>query len=43
MDFSLLSLDKNAIKKPRPEQIFTTETMLPISEIRGDTIVLKDG
>jgi hypothetical protein len=43
MAFSLLSFEKKAMKKSKPEQLFSTENMLPISEIRGDTIILKDG
>lgn len=31
------------MKKSKPENQFNTESMLPISEIRGDTIILKDG
>lgn len=42
MDFSLLSFEKNKIKKISPEELFNTESMLPISEIRGDTVILKD-
>jgi len=43
MDFKLLSFEKKAMKKSKPEQLFSTENMLPISEIRGDAIILKDG
>ncbi len=43
MAFSLLSFEKNKIKKTNPNELFNTETMLPISEIRSDTIILKDG
>lgn len=43
MAFTLLSLEKQKIKKAKPEQIFSTENMLPISEVRGDTVILKDG
>jgi len=35
--------DQNKIKKPKHENLFNTETMLPISEIRNDTIIMKDG
>ena len=42
MAFTLLSFEKQKIKKAKPEQMFSTENMLPISEIRWDTIVLKD-
>ncbi len=40
--FTLLSFDKQHIKKAKPEQMFSTENMLPISEIRWDTVLLKD-
>ncbi len=43
MAFSLLSFEKNKIKKAKPDELFNTETMLPISEIRSDTVILKDG
>lgn len=43
MALSLLSFEKNKIKKTNPNELFNTETMLPISEIRSDTIILKDG
>lgn len=36
-------LDKNKVQKKKPENLFNTETMLPISEIRNDTIIMKDG
>jgi len=35
--------DQNKIKKSKHENLFNTETMLPISEIRNDTIIMKDG
>jgi hypothetical protein len=35
--------DKNKIQKPKHENLFNTETMLPISEIRNDTLIMKDG
>lgn len=31
------------IQKQRTENLFNTETMLPISEIKNDTMILKDG
>jgi hypothetical protein len=43
MAFTLLSLEKQKVKKAKPEQMFSSESMLPISEIRGDTLILKDG
>lgn len=35
--------DRDKIQKTKPNNVFNTETMLPISEIRGDTVILKDG
>jgi len=35
--------EKNKIQKQKHENLFNTETMLPISEIRNDTIIMKDG
>lgn len=35
--------DKSKIQKGRPNNVFNTETMLPLSEVRSDTIILKDG
>ncbi len=35
--------DKNKIQKKSQENLFNAETMLPISEIRNDTIIMKDG
>jgi hypothetical protein len=43
MAFSLHGLDTAGMKKKKPEQLFTTEHMLPISELRSDTVILKDG
>ena len=43
MKFKLFNFEKGKIQKGQKEQVFNTETMLPISEVRGDTIVLKDG
>jgi hypothetical protein len=34
--------EKNKVQKGKPNNVFNTETMLPVSEIRGDTIILKD-
>lgn len=36
-------IDKNKVQKQQHENLFNTETMLPISEIRNDTIIMKDG
>lgn len=35
--------EQNKIQKKSQENLFNTETMLPISEIRNDTIIMKDG
>lgn len=35
--------EKNKIQKKSQDNLFNTETMLPISEIRNDTIIMKDG
>ena len=34
---------KLKVQKSKPSNMFNTETMLPISEIKNDTIILKDG
>lgn len=36
-------IDQKKIQKNAHENMFNTETMLPISEIKNDTIILKDG
>jgi len=35
--------DQSKVQKNKHENMFNTETMLPISEIKNDTIILKDG
>jgi len=35
--------EKNKIQKTKQENLFNTETMLPISEIRNDILIMKDG
>lgn len=35
--------EQKQVQKPKHENLFNTETMLPISEIRNDTIIMKDG
>lgn len=35
--------EQKEIQKPKWENVFNTETMLPVSEIKNDTIILKDG
>ncbi len=34
--------DKDKIQKGKQNNVFNTETMLPLSEVRSDTIILKD-
>ena len=34
--------EQTEIQKTKPENMFNTETMLPISEIKSETIILKD-
>lgn len=34
---------KLKVQKSKPSNMFNTETMLPISEIKNDTMILKDG
>ncbi|MDD3263207.1 MAG: hypothetical protein PHR61_05215, partial [Candidatus Absconditabacteria bacterium] len=41
---SLFNLgNQSKIQKNKHENVFNTETMLPFSEIKNDTIILKDG
>jgi hypothetical protein len=35
--------EKNKVARGKKNNVFNTETMLPISEIRNTTIILKDG
>ena len=35
--------EQNKVQKWRKDNVFNTETMLPISEIKNDTVILKDG
>ncbi len=35
--------ENKKVKKNKPNNVYNTETMSPISEIRGDTVILKDG
>ena len=39
----LLDFDKSKVKKWQPDNLFNTETMLPISEIKNGIVILKDG
>ena len=39
----LLDSDKSKIKKWKADNLFNTETMLPISEIKNGIVILKDG
>ena len=37
-------LEEKLIQKgKKSDQVYNTETMLPISEIQEDTVILKDG
>lgn len=38
----LLDFDKTKVKKSQPDNLFNTETMLPISEIKNGIVILKD-
>jgi hypothetical protein len=38
-----LAKEQSKIKKHNQDNMFNTETMLPFSEIKNDTIILKDG
>lgn len=38
-----LNNEKQAVRKWKNDNIYNTETMLPVSEIRWDTVILKDG
>ncbi len=38
----ILDLDKTKVKKWHPDNLFNTETMLPISEIKNGIVILKD-
>ncbi|MFA5748243.1 MAG: hypothetical protein WC872_04010 [Candidatus Absconditabacterales bacterium] len=37
------NLETNKIQKSKHDNMFNTESMLPISEIKNDTMILKDG
>lgn len=39
----LLDFDKSKVKKTQTDNMFNTETMLPISEIKNGIVILKDG
>ena len=39
----ILDSDKSKIKKWKSDNLFNTETMLPISEIKNGIVILKDG
>ena len=38
----VLDFDKTKVKKWQPDNLFNTETMLPISEIKNGIVILKD-
>jgi hypothetical protein len=35
--------EKEKVQRGKKNNIYNTETLLPISEIRSDTVILKDG
>lgn len=39
----LLDFDKSKVKKWQADNLFNTETMLPISEVKNGIVILKDG
>ena len=39
----LLDFDKSKVKKAQSDNLFNTETMLPISEVKNGIVILKDG
>lgn len=39
----ILDFDKSKVKKAQSDNLFNTETMLPISEIKNWIVILKDG
>ena len=39
----LLDFDKSKVKKSQSDNLFNTETMLPISEVKNGIVILKDG
>jgi hypothetical protein len=38
----VLDFDKSKVKKTKPDNLFNTETMLPVSEIKNGIVILKD-
>jgi len=38
----ILDLEKSKVKKSKSDNLFNTETMLPVSEIKNGIIILKD-
>ena len=39
----ILDFDKSKVKKWKTDNLFNTETMLPISEVKNGIVILKDG
>lgn len=35
--------ENKSVQKGKQNNVYNTETMLPFSEIRGDTLIMKDG
>jgi hypothetical protein len=38
-----MDADKSKVKKTNADNMFNTETMLPISEVKNGIVILKDG
>jgi hypothetical protein len=38
----VLDFDKSKVKKKKADNLFNTETMLPVSEIKNGIVILKD-
>ena len=38
----ILDFDKSKVKNWKPDNLFNTETMLPISEVKNGIVILKD-
>ena len=38
----ILDFDKSKVKKSKADNLFNTETMLPVSEVKNGIVILKD-
>jgi hypothetical protein len=38
----ILDFDKSKVKKKKSDNLFNTETMLPVSEVKNGIVILKD-